>query len=67
MNTKTQQQELTELHNEIVILRSFVIGLAGKDSEGEYDPAFVQKVLKASQEELVGTFKNAQTFLAALQ
>jgi len=32
---------------ELTLLRSAVIGLIGKDPEGEYKPEFVKKVLRA--------------------
>jgi hypothetical protein len=67
MTTKTQEQELTELRHEVAILRSFVIGVAGKDAEGEYNPEFVRYILEASQEETAGTFTDSESFLAAIQ
>jgi len=64
MAIKTKQNDsLKRIEQEVSALRSFVIGLAGKDPEGNYRPEFVKKVLKASQEDIVGEFKNSQSFL----
>jgi len=67
MSTKTEQHDFSELRQEVINLRSFVIGMAGKDLEGDYNPEFVKHTLRASQEEPVGAFEDAQSFLAALQ
>ena len=64
MAIKTKQNDsLKRIEQEVSALRSFVIGLAGKDPEGNYRPEFVKKVLKASQEDIVGEFKDFQSFL----
>lgn len=57
---------INDLAKEITILRSFVIGLAGKDNEGVYRPEFAQKVLKSSFDEPVGSFRNSTEFLSKL-
>lgn len=67
MRVKTPEQELAELRREVIILRSFVIGLAGTDPEGAYNPSFVQEILKSSQEKSIGKFQDDKSFLAALQ
>lgn len=64
---KSGTGELKKLKAEVVNLRSFVIGLAGKDLEGDYRPEFVEQMLKAAQEETTGEFKDARSFLAALE
>ena len=67
MAIKTKQNDsLKRIEQEVSALRSFVIGLAGKDPEGNYRPEFVKKVLKASQEDIVGEFKDSQSFLNKL-
>ena len=63
MTTKTLDRKTNELRKEVELLRSFVIGQAGKDSEGEYNPDFVRKVLKAATEEPKYEFKNIDSFL----
>lgn len=65
--TQTKKQSLRELKNEVALLRSFVIGLAGKDKEGEYRPEFVRKILKAAKEKPTYTFRDARSFLAELK
>lgn len=63
MTTKTLDRKTNELKKEVELLRSFVIGQAGKDPEGGYNPDFVKKVLKAAKEEPKYEFKNAASFL----
>lgn len=65
MRTK-EATNIKDLAREVSTLRSFVIGLAGKDSEGEYRPEFVEKVLKSGATESTGTFKGTRDFLAKL-
>ena len=55
--------EILSLKEEIKVLRSVIIGLLGKDKEGEYRPEFVEKILKTSKENSVGVFKDKKTFL----
>ena len=50
MTTKTITKQLNNLSQEITMLRSFIIGMAGKDAEGEYRPEFIKRILKASLE-----------------
>jgi hypothetical protein len=40
--TSNSQTTITDLQQEVGLLRSFVIGLAGKDREGKYRPEFVK-------------------------
>ncbi|MBI4087324.1 MAG: hypothetical protein HY434_00645 [Candidatus Liptonbacteria bacterium] len=63
MTTKILDQKTRELKREVELLRSFVIGRAGQDPEGEYNPAFVRKVLKAAEEKPKYEFKDAPSFL----
>lgn len=57
---------ITNIKKEVRLLRSFVIGLAGKDSEGKYNPAFIQRLLKAASEKPDHRFYDRASFLAAL-
>lgn len=59
---KSKKISLEELQEEVSFLRSFVIGQLGKDSEGEYRPEFVKKVLEASKEKPEFVF-DKKTFL----
>lgn len=63
MTTKTLYKRTRELEKEVKLLRSFVIGQAGKDPEGEYNPEFVKRVLKAAEEKTKYEFKDAKSFL----
>lgn len=60
-------QEVNELKREVHSLRSFLISWVGKDSEGEYRPAFVRRIAKATQEKPTLTFKDAKSFLDDLK
>ncbi len=61
------QTVLTNLQQEVSLLRSFVIGLAGKDREGKYRPKFVKQTLQALKERATKRFVNPETFLADLK
>ncbi len=63
----TQERELQRLKQEVSLLRSFVISVVGKDSEGEYRPEFVKEILKASQEKPERVFRDEDSFLAELR
>lgn len=58
---------LVELEREIGLLRSFIIGLAGRDEEGKYRPEFVGRVFESLREKPKFSFKNASGFLAQLR
>ena len=63
MAVKEKKPTLDDLIVEVRMLRSAVIGLIGRDSEGEYKPEFVAKVLEAEKEPIVGEFKDTKSFL----
>lgn len=56
-----------DLANELISLRSYIIGLAGKDEEGEYRPEFVERVLSASRDRDVERFTTAKDFVDRLR
>jgi len=60
MNQKTLEKlnRDSNLKEEIEAFRSFIIRVLGEDSEGQYKPEFIQKVLKAAREKTVFIFKN---------
>ncbi|MBI2626331.1 MAG: hypothetical protein HYW69_01920 [Candidatus Nealsonbacteria bacterium] len=58
---------IAKLQEEINILRSFVIGITGKDKEGNYRPEFVKKILKSAKEREEFSFKGTKHFLSDLQ
>lgn len=66
-NGVSTQPRFSELEREIQLLRSFLIGVAGKDKEGNYKPEFVKKILKANQEKGKFIFKDKKSFLSYLQ
>lgn len=47
--------------------RKFVIGIVGRDTEGEYRPEFVERILVASREQSVDGFVDQESFLAKLR
>jgi hypothetical protein len=55
------------LVKELRLLKSFVIGLAGKDAEGNYRSEFIQKIHKLVNEQPAHTFKNSKTFLRSIE
>jgi hypothetical protein len=55
------------LREEIKAFRSFIIGVLGKDPEGEYRPGFVREILKASREKAIFTFRGRESFLRQLK
>ena len=67
MTTKTLEKKAKKLEKEIGLLRSFVIGQAGKDTEGKYNPDFVQRALKAAHEVSRYEFKDAKSFLKRIR
>lgn len=60
-------RNVSELKEELKILRSFVIGVLGKDKEGEYRPEFVKKILKLATEEAPLAFRNKKEFIKRIQ
>ncbi|MDO8183933.1 MAG: hypothetical protein Q7T49_03050 [bacterium] len=56
MNTPTIKQEIS-------LLRSAVISLIGKDSEGTYRPEFVRSTLAALNRKPTNNFKTTASFL----
>ena len=67
MTTKTLGKPTRSLKREIELLRSFVIGYLGRDSEGEYNPKFVKEMLKeTSDNKSEYVFKNKKSLLSYL-
>ncbi|MBI2626764.1 MAG: hypothetical protein HYW77_00785 [Parcubacteria group bacterium] len=58
--------QIQNLQKEIQNLRSLVIGMAGKDKEGQYKPSFIKKILQSSQEKVKNTFSDKDSFLLQL-
>lgn len=66
-NKTSIQPRFTKLERELKLLRSFLIGIAGKDKEGNYRPEFVKKILRVAREKGKFTFKDKWSFLYHLQ
>jgi len=60
------QSTINILQQELNMLRSLVIGTVGKDKEGNYNPQFVKRILKSSEEKPVHVFENKTSFLKQL-
>ncbi len=58
-----KNKQLEVLQQKVEMLRSFVISTIGKDKEGEYNPDFVRRILKASKEKPQYEFKDSTSFL----
>lgn len=58
--------EKITLEKEVELLRSFVIGIAGKDKEGEYNPEFVDRIFRALKEKPDFKFTGSKSFLHQL-
>ncbi len=58
--------QISQLQAETGFLRSFVIGILGKDKEGEYRSDFVKKALKANQKDSCACFESKKSFLEKL-
>ena len=67
MTTRTLEKEVSELKKEVKLLRSAVIGIVGRDPEGEYRPEFVKAVLETIDEPAPRVFRNAKDFLKQLR
>jgi len=63
----TSRTKVSQLRHEVQRLRSFVIGLAGKDPEGSYRPEFAREILRAARETPRHSFKDAKSFLKELR
>ncbi len=64
--TSIYKPQISKLEREINLLRSFLIGIAGKDSEGNYRPEFVRKILKAARGKKEFVFRDKRSFLSRL-
>jgi hypothetical protein len=51
------------LKDEMKLLRSALIGMVGKDTEGDYRPVFVREMFADLKRKPTHTFKNREDFL----
>ena len=63
----TTRSNISELRHEVKLLRSFVIGLVGRDPEGNYRPDFVRDIIRAAREKPRYRFEGAKSFLARVR
>lgn len=54
--------KVLQLEKEVDLLRSAVVGLVGRDEEGDYRPAFVKRIWQAVDQPPVYEFKDADSF-----
>jgi hypothetical protein len=54
---------VTDMANELALLRSAVIGMLGEDPEGKYRSEFVRKALRVMKEKSRYTFTTKEKFL----
>ena len=66
MYKQTHTQQLDILQQELNMLRSLIIGSIGKDKEGNYNPQFIKKILRASKEKPTHSFRDKKSFLKQL-
>ena len=66
MLKQTYNQNISMLKQELGLLRSFVIGTIGKDKEGNYNPSFVKKIVRASKKKPIHAFQDKKTFLGQI-
>lgn len=68
MSTKTLEQEVKKLRQEVKILRSFMTSIISeRDPEGEYKPEFVRSILKAMKSSATYTYKGKGSLLQQLK
>jgi hypothetical protein len=66
MATKTNNR-IAHLGKEVELLRSLVIGILGRDKEGEYRSEFVERILRAVREKASHSFKDEKSLLKHLK
>ncbi|MDD4989747.1 MAG: hypothetical protein PHW31_00325 [Candidatus Pacebacteria bacterium] len=59
--------KISQLQMENRFLRSFVIGILGKDKEGNYRPDFVKKIIKKTEEEGEFCFCGSEDFMKKIR
>ncbi len=59
--------EIKTLQKEMILFRSFLIGVAGKDREGAYRPEFVSRTLDALNDKPTHQLRDAKSFIKHLE
>ncbi len=66
--TKTSlSRQMARLRREVSALRSLMIGVVGKDKEGNYRPQVVREILEASAESATYRYTGKGSLLAKLK
>ncbi|MFA4845018.1 MAG: hypothetical protein WC654_00460 [Patescibacteria group bacterium] len=60
-------RDIQQLKHEMRSLRSFFISMVGEDPEGNYKPAFVQKMTKAMNDKPIYTYAGPGSLLKQLE
>ncbi len=63
MNTKVMLKKVELLSRDINLLKSLIISVVEKDTEGRYKESFIKKILKAANREPTDTFTTGKKFL----
>lgn len=66
VTTKNLNSEISTIKQDVALLRSLIIGLLGKDTEGNYRPSFVKRILKAAKEKSTRSFSSTENFLSQI-
>ncbi|MBI4435104.1 hypothetical protein HY630_00370 [Candidatus Uhrbacteria bacterium] len=61
------KKEFNALKGEVRSLRSFIISMLGKDTEGEYRPELVEELVQASVEKPNYTYTGAGSLLKQIK
>ncbi len=62
-----EKQLLKNLEYQLGMMRSFIIGIAGRDTEGRYDPKFVDKIIESDKKNATRKFISSEQFLKSLK
>lgn len=62
-----ENQKSQNFHREMTLLKSFMIGVAGRDPEGRYRPEFIEKILGAVGEKPTHQFISPSDFLKRIR
>ena len=65
--TEKIYSEISTIKREMGIIRSLMIGILGRDGEGEYNPVFVRKILRAAKEKPTHTFRGRGSLQEAIK
>lgn len=62
-----ENQKNQAFHQQITLLKSFMIGVAGRDPEGNYRSEFVERTLRAVEEKPIHRFTSSSDFLKKIR